>query len=164
MQVQILHGNYLSVSAAGSTAFNTEAGAQGRLSECNDCLFPKLTECLSKSHAGSSLSLSRRRRIDCRDKNQLTVFFLLQTLQILVRKLCLIFTVKFQVIRRNSYPLRNFSDRFHFRFLCNFNICLHSDDSSYTISSTSCSNCSGLIKIFLGFVPSPLSTTPYSHN
>ena len=84
MQVQIFHRNDLCITAARCTAFDPEARAKGWLTQCDDRLFPQLTECLSETDARCRLAFSRRRRVDGCHKDQFSFFITFYLFQIFI--------------------------------------------------------------------------------
>ena len=73
MKVYILHGYYLSISAAGSAALYSEYRSEGRFTQSKDSLFAYPAHSFFKSYRNSSLSLTRRSRVDSCNKDQLSV-------------------------------------------------------------------------------------------
>ena len=125
MQVQIFHRNDLCITAARCTAFDPEAWAERWLTQCDDRLFPQLTECLSETDARCRLSFSCRRRVDRCHKDQLSLFISFYLFQVFIRDLCFVLSVKLQVICRQPDLLNYLCDGKHLRFLCDFNVCFH---------------------------------------
>ena len=73
VKIDILHRNYLCVSAAGRSAFYTEYRSKGRLTKRYHNLLAKLLHTICKTYGSSSLSFSCRSRIDSRYQNQFPV-------------------------------------------------------------------------------------------
>jgi hypothetical protein len=67
VEVDVLHGHDLGVAAAGSAAFDAEAGPKARLADANDGLLAELIERVAQAHRGRGLALARGRRRDRRD-------------------------------------------------------------------------------------------------
>ena len=70
MQIQVLHGNHLRITASCRSALDAEARAERGLTKRNDCLLSELSERLSQTDAGSRLSFTGRCRVDRRDEDQ----------------------------------------------------------------------------------------------
>ena len=120
MQVDVLHGHNLGISAAGRTAFHTEHGTKRRLSQGHNGLFSDPTQTVCKSDRGCGLPFPGRRRGYGRDQNEfsvLTVFFQKRKVN-----LGLVFAIGLQKLFRNMGLLPDLPDRPHFAGLCNFNI------------------------------------------
>ena len=73
VQIQILHGNHLCITAARCASLDAKAWTQRRLTKSNHRLLLQLAERFPQPYAGGRLSLSGRRRIDCCHQNQLAV-------------------------------------------------------------------------------------------
>jgi hypothetical protein len=73
MEIDVLHGDYLSVTAAGSTALDTEYRSEGRLTECKNGILTNLAHSFCKTYADSCLALSGRSRIDSGNKDEFTI-------------------------------------------------------------------------------------------
>ena len=74
VEIQILHGNNLGVSASGCPSFDPKAGAERRLAQRDQGLLPHLCHRFSKSDCRSRLSLSCGGRVDRCHKDELSVF------------------------------------------------------------------------------------------
>ena len=125
MQVELLHGKYLGIAAAGSAALDAEAGPQRRLAQSQHDTLSKLVESVRHAYAGSRFSFTRRGGVDGCHQDQFSVRTAFQALQILIREFCLILSIQFQRVRGNSRRLGNLSDRKEFGLLCDLDICLH---------------------------------------
>ena len=125
VKVQILHGNDLGHTAARSSSLYAKAGTERRLSQGNDCLLAEFAECLSETDTRGRLALSRRGRVDCSNQNQLTIRPVLHTVNEFVGNLSLILSVQFKIVLGHTDSFRDLDNRFHDRFLGNFNICFH---------------------------------------
>ena len=122
VEIQILHRDDLGVAAAGGTALDTKAGAQGGLAQCEDCLLSKERQRIGKADGDRGLALSCSRRVDGSDQDQLSVLFVLQGVQIALPDLCLVLSVVLQSLLRDAGLCRDLPDGFLFCFLGDFNI------------------------------------------
>ena len=125
VKVDVLHRENLSVAAAGCAALDAEYGSERRLSEGNYGLFADFCHSLTQTCGCGCLSLTGRSRIDGSYQNQLAVGICAYTRTELIRKLCLVFSVKFKFVLRNADLRRNFLDRQQLSLLSNFNIRQH---------------------------------------
>ena len=122
MQVQVFHGNHLGISASGSPALDTEAGAQGRLSQGYDGVFPHPAKGLPQPHGGGGFALTGRRGVDGCHQHQLSVLFVFYLFPQFICELGFIFAVKLQVILRNPVRGSSLLNGLHYRFLSNLNV------------------------------------------
>ena len=74
MKIQIFHRYNLCITATGSTTFNSKARSERWLAQSDQSFFTELCHCLSKSNGNRRLPLSRRSRIDCSNKYQLSIW------------------------------------------------------------------------------------------
>ena len=125
MQVNILHRNHLSIPAARSAALYTENRTKRRLPKRQNRFFPKLIHTLGKTYTGSCFSLSGRSGIYGCNKNQLAVGLIRKPLYASLGDLCLIVTVRLQLIFGYPQIRGNISDFFKLRPLRYFDICKH---------------------------------------
>ena len=122
VQIDVLHRNYLCISAACGTALDAEYRTQRWLTQCKDSLFAYLRHRLCKTYGDSRFALARRGRVDSGDKYQLAVGLVLGFLVKALGELCLIVTVGLKVLlayAELSGDLANFE---HFRLLCDLDI------------------------------------------
>ena len=129
MKVQIFHRNNLRITAAGSTALDSEARSEGRLAESDHGLLAELTKCLAEADSRSSLSFPCGSRIDGSHKDQLALRLSFKRLQKIIRKLRLVLAVQFQIIHVDVKFFRYFPDGLQSCFLCDLNIGLHAASS-----------------------------------
>ena len=122
VQVDVLHRQYLSVTAAGGAALDAENGAERRLTQRDDRFFADLSHSLTQACGGGGFALTCGRGVDRRDQNQLTVGIALNARAQLVRQLCLVLSVKLQLILGNADLRRHFPDGQKPRLLGDFNI------------------------------------------
>ena len=98
VEVDVLHGNDLGISAAGGTALQTEDRSEGWLPKCNDGVFPEFTECVTDAHRGGGLSLTGRGGVDGGDKNQFGRIALFRLVQQRVVDLGLVFSIVVKLV------------------------------------------------------------------
>ena len=121
MQVDVFHRNNLCVSAAGCTALNAEYRAKGWLTKRYHNVLSKLLHSVSQTYGGRGLSFSCRSRVDRCYQNQFSVLFIC-LLQEIVIDLRFVLSVLLQVFLVNARFLRDFGNRLHGTFLCNFDV------------------------------------------
>ena len=121
MEVNVLHGDHLGVSAAGSAALDAEHGAERRLSQGHDHVLPNAAHAVGQTDGGSGLALTGRGGGDGGDKDQLTLGTL-ALLQESVIHLGLIAAVGLQVLFIDASRFRDLADGLHFTALGNFDI------------------------------------------
>ena len=71
VQVDILHGDDLSVAAAGSAALDAEHGAERGLAQADHGVLAELVERVGKADGRGGLALARRGGADSGDEDQL---------------------------------------------------------------------------------------------
>ena len=123
VEVDVLHGNDLSVSAAGSAALDTEDRSEGGLAQSDHYLLAELLQAVSESDCRRCLSFSCRCGVHRCHKDQLAVLPV-GILQKLVVDLSLILAVLFQIFVTDACLCRDLSDRKHLTFLRDFDITL----------------------------------------
>ena len=121
VEVDILHGHYLGVAAAGGTALDAEYGAQGGLPQGDDGLFAQPAQCVAQAHGGGGLSLPGGGGVDGRDQNQLSIWTGGLTQQAMVH-LGLVPAVKFQIRAVHAGRFRDLGDGAQLAGLCDLNI------------------------------------------
>ena len=122
MKVDIFHGNNLRVTAACSSSLNTEYRSEGWLTKSENRIFANLAKTVSQSDRRCCFSLSGRCRRNGSDKNQFSVRLVLFILKNTVIYLCLVVSVKFNILVVYTGTLRDFGNRLHDIFLCNLDI------------------------------------------
>ena len=121
VKVNILHRNYLCVSAACRAALNAENGAKRRLAESNYNVLTDLTETVCKTDGGGSLTLARRGGGDCSYENKLTVFsFALVEKRVVNFRL--VISVLLKIFFIHTRGRSDLADVFHGCGLCDFNV------------------------------------------
>ena len=76
MQIDVLHRNYLSVSAAAGSALDAEHGAEGGLAERQRNLSSGTVQPVGKAYAYRRFAFSERSGIHCRNKYEFAAFAL----------------------------------------------------------------------------------------
>ena len=71
MQVDVLHGDYLGIAAAGSAALYAKDRSEGGLSESHHHMFPDPLNGVCQADRCSGLALACGRGVDGGDENQL---------------------------------------------------------------------------------------------
>ena len=125
VKIDILHRNYLCVSAACCSALYAEYRSQGRLTKGYHNLLANLLHTVCQTYGCGGLSLSCRSRVDSGYQNQLTILsrFLLQ--QIVVN-FCFVLSVLLQIFVVDTCLCRDVSNRQHLCFLCDFDVSFES--------------------------------------
>ncbi len=80
MQVDVLHGHHLRVTATGRATFDAEAGAEGGFADAAGGLLADAIEGIRQPDGRGCLALARGRGRDGRDQDQLALGFVLQAL------------------------------------------------------------------------------------
>ena len=144
VKVDILHRNYLCVSAACCSALYAEYRSQGRLTKGYHNLFANLLHTVCQAYGCGSLSFSCRSRVDSSYQNQLAVFsrFLLQ--QIVVN-FCFVLSVLLQIFVVDTCLCRDVSNRQHLCFLCDFDVSFesHCKTSPFIVTGPSAADVCG---------------------
>ena len=122
VKVNIFHGDHLRVSAAGSTALQSEHRAERRLTQCHNGFLAQSPKCIGQSNSRCGLSLSRRSRVDRCYKDQFSVRVILAVIQKFQVDLRFVSPVLFQIILFHSGNFRDSADVFHLTRLCNLNV------------------------------------------
>ena len=123
VQVDILHGNYLCITAAGCAALDTKDRSQGGLTKGYHDLFAQLLQSVRKADGCCGLAFAGRRGVHRCHEDQLSVVSL-GVLEKFVVDLGLVFAVLFQILVTDARFLCDLCDREHLTFLRNFNIAL----------------------------------------
>ena len=120
VEIDVFHGNDLSISAAGSTALDTKDRPEGGLAKCNHGVFTDSPQTVGESHRGSGLALAGRSRCDGGDENELSLFREFpHCMQI---QLGFVLAVVFHSILGNPERCRDGVDRLKGGFLGDFNV------------------------------------------
>ena len=111
MQVDLLHGNNLGVSASRSSSFYSEHRAQRRFPERNYGTLPKLAKSICQSDGRRRFSFSGRRRRNGSYQHKLSPLCLRTLRQGKRIDFCFIFSIMLQTTLRDSRSLCDFGDR-----------------------------------------------------
>ena len=122
VQVDVLHGHHLSITAAGSTALDTKHRPQRGLTQGNHSLFPDLAQAVRKAHRGGGLTFAGGSRGNRCHQDQLTVWLILQVLQHPVVNLGLVIAILLNVLLIHPTVLCHFCDFQRGCFLGDFDI------------------------------------------
>ena len=122
MKIDIFHGNYLRVPAAGSAALQAEHRTERGLTKCHDGFLSQSAKRIRQADSSRCLSFSRRSRIDGGHEDQFSVRIILTVIQKLQIDLRFVSSVLFQIVLFYSGDFRDFADVFHLTRLCNLNI------------------------------------------
>ena len=98
VQVDVVHGNHLGVTAAGGPPLHAEAGAEGRLAEAEQDPLADQVECIAQAHRGGRLALAGGGRRDGGDQDQLAVGFACQLVDVIEGYLGLVVAEGLQVV------------------------------------------------------------------
>ena len=111
VQIDVLHGNNLRISAACGSAFNAKNRSERRFAECQHCLVSRLIKCIRQTNRGGSLALPCRSRVDGRYQNKLAA---LRRIGKETRiDLCLVTTIRLKKILTNTGSSRYINNRKH---------------------------------------------------
>ena len=124
VQVDVLHGNDLGVSAACSAALHAEHGAQAGLAQRDDHVLALASQRVGQAHRRGGLALAGGRRVDGRHQDELAGRVLLVGEQVVVH-LRLVRTVQLEIRLRHARLLGDRADVLGFRRLGNFNVAQH---------------------------------------
>ena len=134
VQVDVLHGNYLSVSAACGAAFDSEHRTEGRLTQSQDSLSAGLVHGFAETYRSGGLALARRSRIDRSNEYQLAVGLVCEAVEQVLVQLCLVVAVLLYFVLLNAEVRGYLADLLHLRLLSDLNICKHFMSSVIYIS------------------------------
>lgn len=87
--------------------------------------FANLLHRLSKTDGCGGFAFTRRSRVDSGDQDQFAVRLVFQTFGKVVRKLCFVVTVRFQLLRTDTERTGYFGDGLHSTLLGDFDVCKH---------------------------------------
>ena len=125
VEVDILHRNYLSISAACCAALDSENRSERGFTECEDCLFANLSHSLGKTNRNGRLALACGGRIYSCNKDKLAVGVIPCLCEKLLGKLCFIVSVRFDLVLCDAELCCDLCDPEHFCLLCDLDICKH---------------------------------------
>ena len=121
VEVDILHGNHLRISAAGGSALDSENRTEARLTQSDRDILAYPAQSVCEAYRRRGLALARRGRGYGGDENQLSVFplRLREQGQVYFR---LVVSVLFDVLFINMGALCDNADVLGFAALRNFNV------------------------------------------
>ena len=129
MEVDILHRNHLRVAAAGGAALHAEAGAQRRLAQADQGVLADGVKTIAQANRGGGFAFASRRGRDGGHQDQLAIFPVLQTIDVVEGKLSFIRAVLEDLIRRNVHFRGDFGDWLHGRLAGDFDVTLGHEPS-----------------------------------
>ena len=124
VEVDVLHGDDLGISAAGRTPFEAEDRSERGFTQSEDRIFAELTEGIADAHRGGRLSLPCRRGVDGRDEDQFGRGTVFGTVQQRIVHLGLVFSVVLEVVLAEAELRGDGSDVLRDRLLGDFNVAL----------------------------------------
>ena len=128
VQVNIFHGNDLSISAACSATLDTEHGSQARFAQSDHHVLAALRKRIGQADRRGGLALARRRGVDRRHEHELARRMLVLAQKVVV-DLRLVLAVHLEILVVDTRPLGDRVDALRLRSLCDFDITLHVDPS-----------------------------------
>ena len=126
VEVDVLHGDYLSVAAAGSAALDAEHGAEGGLTQGDDGLLAQLAQRVADADGGGGLALAGGGRVDGGDQDQLGLVVGVALVQQVVVDLRLVLAVVVEILLGQTELGCDLTDVARSCFLCNFDVALES--------------------------------------
>ena len=102
VQVDVLHRDYLSISAACCAALDAEHGTERGLTESEYSPFAYLCHSLGKTYGNGGLALACGGGVDGGNEYQLAVGLICSLSKKLFGKLCLVMTVRLYIVLRNT--------------------------------------------------------------
>ena len=126
MEVDILHGDHLGISAPGRAAFDAENRAQTGLPQSDHGVLSQAAHAVGQSHGGGGLALTCGRRVDGGDQYQLAVGRSGTVGKQLQVDFGFVFAVILQIILVHARQFRDVPDVLHPAGLCDFDVGLHS--------------------------------------
>ena len=121
MQVDVFHGNNLSVSATCSAALYAEYRAQRRLTKSYHNILAQLTHTICQTNCRSGLAFACRSGVDCGNKDQLAILAFVLSQQIVIN-LGLVLSVMLQILLINTSSFCDLVHGEHFSLLCDLNV------------------------------------------
>ena len=122
VQVDVLHGDNLSVAAAGSAALNAKHRSQRGLTQGNQNVLAQLAHTVGQTDGGGGLAFAGRGGVDGGDQDQLAIGLVGHVLEDLVVHLCLVLAVLLQVLLVHTGGLCDLGNGLHDGFLCDFDV------------------------------------------
>ena len=122
VKVDILHGNYLSVSAACSTALDTEYGAKRWFTESYHGVLSDLSESVCQTNGCCCLTFTCRCRCDSCYQDELAVRLVCMVLKELVVYLSLVLSVLLKIFFLDTSLSCDLCDEFFVTCLCDLDV------------------------------------------
>ena len=120
VEVDVLHGDDLGVSAAGGASLDAEDGTEARLAQREDDALPEAMEGVGETHGGRGLALASRRGVDGRHEDELAL--LRTVLEGMDVDLGLGVAVGLEHVLREPDLLCDLRDGKHLSFLCDLDV------------------------------------------
>ena len=117
MQVDVLHGQHLRISAACGAALNAEYGAKGGLAQRNNRLFADSCHRVAEADCRGCLAFAGRRGADGGNEHKLAVRAVLERVVHSGFHFCLIVAVQLEAVLGNMQLFCNIDNFLHFRVL-----------------------------------------------
>jgi hypothetical protein len=111
VEVDVLHGHDLGPASAGAAALHAERGSDGRLAQGDDGAGADAGEGLAETDGHGGLAVSRRRRCDRGDDDELAVGLATPSAEGRQQHLGLVAAIRQPFLRRKSQVLGDVSDR-----------------------------------------------------
>ncbi len=109
VQVDVLHGDHLRVSATCSSPLDAEHGSERRLAQGHDHVLAAQRERICQTDGGGGLALARRRGVDGCHQDELAGRMILFRKQVVVH-LGLVLAVRLKMVLADPEPLRHLGD------------------------------------------------------
>ena len=133
VEVDVLHGDDLSIAAAGGAALHAEHGAEGWLPQGHQGVLAQTAHPIGQAHSGGGLALSGGGGVDGGDQDQLAIGGVTLLKQAVV-DLGLVLPIKLQVFLVHTGGLCDVRDVPHLGALGDLNISFHLYHVSFSVS------------------------------
>ena len=124
VQIDVLHGNDLGVSAASGAALNAEYGTERRLAQRDQSVFANATHGVGQTDRSGRFAFARRRRVNGRNQYELAGSMSFVGKQVVV-DLRLVVAVLFEILLGHASTLGDHGDFLGGCSLGNFNVSQH---------------------------------------
>ena len=124
VQVDIFRGQYLCISATGSTAFHSEARPERRLTQSDDCLLAYIVQAHTQPYTHCGLAHTGFGGGNGCNKDKFVFGHFLVVYQT-VRYFGDITAIVIHIVLGKSYPGGNFTNFFQLGFASNLRVCFH---------------------------------------
>ena len=129
VEVDVLHGDDLGVSAAGGTALDAKHRSQGRLAQAEHGVLAHLAEGVLEADGRGGLALAGRRGVDCGDENELALHgHVREGVDVDLR---LVVAIELELLGTQASPLGDLGDRQHPGLLGNLDVGLSHLQTSF---------------------------------